>query len=84
MKAKITTLVIIFLFGLSSVSMAGNSGPAASKKTSKRAARNISMLQDEMDDPYRDNVEVVQKKFKKSPAYRTRNKNMRMLLEEIE
>lgn len=84
MKARIATFLVIFVFGLSSMGLAGNVGPEKANKTSKRAVRNISMLQEELNDPYRDSVDVIQKKFKNSRQYKQRNGNYKMLLEELE
>ena len=84
MKAKIATLAVIFLFGFSSVSMAGDFGTEDTKKKSKRAARNISMLQEELDDPYGEVTERVHKEYRQSSEYAKRCRNLRMLLEEEE
>ena len=84
MKTKIATLLVILLFGFSSVSMAGDFGPEGAKKKSKQAARNISMLQEELDDPYGEVTEAVYKEYRQSSEYAKRCRNLRMMLEEEE
>ena len=83
MKIKITTILITVLFSLSIVSPC----LAGSDKNAKnpRKAANYNMLQDELDDPYRSNVEAVNKKFKDDQKFTNKKRdNYYMLLEELE
>lgn len=86
MKIKITTILLTVLFSLSIISpcLAGNGGPSKYSKNPRKAA-NFNMLQDELNDPYRSNVEVVNKKFQDNQNFTNKKRdNYYMLLEELE
>lgn len=87
MKTKITTILITILFSMSlvaSISMAGNKGSTNNQQNPKKTA-NFNMLQDELEDPYRSNVEVVNKRFQKDQKFTNKKRdNYYMLLEELE
>lgn len=86
MKIKITTILLTVLFSLSIISpcLAGNGGSDKNKQNPRKAA-NFNMLQDELDDPYRSNVEVVNKRFQDKQNFTNKKRdNYYMLLEELE
>lgn len=87
MKTKITAILVTILFSMSlvaSVSMAGNRGSNNTHKNPRKAA-NYNMLQSELEDPYRSNVEVVNKKFQDNQNFTNKKRdNYYMLLEELE
>lgn len=86
MKIKITTILLTVLFSLSVVSpcLAGNGGSNKYKQNPRKAA-NFNMLQDELNDPYRSNVELVNKRFQDNQKFTNKKRqNYYMLLEELE